>query len=255
MPRRSDEDDIQLPSDPNYITPPTDRRKCGAERVSFSGEGSISVPQASPVKHIKFEKQGRAQEQSALCASHLTGISYRPALRYPTSNSIPSPVKRIQAPQSQVISDDDDYYEWKVIAEYATNHEQAMDAHQIVDDIYRHAEIFMHESGTVMQPDYVGKPEDLYLWCLIRETKTLQQYACPMRYSCGCDTGIRITETKQSLQLETTGVHDRHSHIGGRMHARKSAPGVGEFSRPESEASAMMNLVGGTRINFPVSSI
>ncbi len=47
MPRRSDEKDIQLPSDPNNITPPTDRRKCGAERVSFGGEGFVSVP--SPV--------------------------------------------------------------------------------------------------------------------------------------------------------------------------------------------------------------
>jgi hypothetical protein len=201
MPRQSDEDDIQLPSDPDYITPQTDRRKCGAERVSFSGEGSSSVP--SPVKQIKFKTQGQAQEQSVLCAAHITGIAYRPALRYPTSNSNPSPVKRIQAPQSQVISDDDDDYEWKVIAEYAINHEQAMDAHEIFDDIYRHAENFMHESCTVMQPDYVCKPQDLYLWCLIGETKTLLQYACPMFYSCGCDTGICITETKQSLKLET----------------------------------------------------
>ncbi len=68
------------------------------------------------------------------------------------------PVKRIQAQQSQVISnDDDDDDEWKVIAEYATNYQQAMDAHEIVDDIYRHAKNFMHESGTV-QPEYVGKP-------------------------------------------------------------------------------------------------
>ncbi len=43
-----------------------------------------------------------------------------------------------------------------------------------------------------------------------------------MRYSCGCDTGIRITETMQILKLETIGVHDQHSHIGGKMHARKS---------------------------------
>jgi hypothetical protein len=56
--------------------------------------------------------------------------------------------------------------EWERIAEYATNHQQAMDEHEIVDDIYRHAENFMHESGMVMQPDYVGKPEDQYLWCL-----------------------------------------------------------------------------------------
>jgi hypothetical protein len=91
-----------------------------------------------------------------------------------------------------------------------------MDAHEIVDDIYRHAEIFMHESGTVMQPDYVGKQEDLYLWCLIGESKTCLQYACPMRYSCGCDTAIWVTETKQTLKLETIGVHDRRSHSGAR---------------------------------------
>jgi hypothetical protein len=62
-----------------------------------------------------------------------------------------------------------------------------MDAHDnddIADDIYRHDEKFMHESGTVMQPDYAGKPEDLYLWCLIGEWKSCWEYACPMRYSC-----------------------------------------------------------------------
>jgi hypothetical protein len=253
MPCLSDQDYVQLPSDPDYITPPTDRRKCGAERVAFRGEGSISVP--SPVKEIIFEKQGRAQEQSALCAANVTAIGYRPALRYPSSNSIPSPVKRIQAPQSQVISDDDED-EWEVIAGYATNHQQAMDTHEIVGDIYRHAEYFMHASGTVMQPDYVGKPEDLYLWCLIRQSKTCWEYACPMCYSCGCVTGIHITVTKQSLKLETIGVHDRHSHIGGRMHARTSAPGVEvDFLAKRAKHLQMTNLVGGAPLYFPVSLI
>ncbi len=82
---------------------------------------------------------GTNLEQSTLCSAHVTAIGYRPALRYPSSNSIPLPVKRIQAPQSQVISDDEDD-EWEVITEYATNHQQAMDAHEIVDDICRHAE-------------------------------------------------------------------------------------------------------------------
>ncbi len=66
-----------------------------------------------------------------------------------------------------------------------------------------------------------------------------------MRYSCGCNTGIRATGTKQTLKLETIGVHDLHSHIGGKMNTRKSAPGVGGFSRHENEASANDNLVGG----------
>jgi hypothetical protein len=38
-----------------------------------------------------------------------------------------------------------------------------MDEHDIVNTIYRHAENFMHEGSTVMQPDYVGKEKDLYL--------------------------------------------------------------------------------------------
>ncbi len=74
---------------------------------------------------------------------HVTPILHRPALRYPFSgegsNSIPSPVKRIQAPQSKHIADDDED-EWELIAEYATNHQQAMGVHNVVNDIYIHAE-------------------------------------------------------------------------------------------------------------------
>ncbi len=116
----------------------------------------------------------------------------------------------------------------------------------------RPQKIYMHESCTVMQPEYVGKPEDLYLWCLIGESKTCRQYTCLMRSSCGYDTGIRITETKQTLKLEMIRVHDQHSHIWVKMHARKSAPGDGGFSRPESEASANDESGGWSSINFPV---
>jgi hypothetical protein len=55
-----------------------------------------------------------------------------------------------------------------------------------------------------------------------------------MHYSCRCDTCIQVTETKWTLKLETIGVYDGHSHIEGKMHARKSAPGVCGFSSPES---------------------
>ena len=115
---------------------PTDRSKCGAERVSFSGEGSISVP--SPVKEIKFEKRGRAQEQSTLCAAHVTAIGYRPALRYTL------PIINKQWMRMRL---------WMTFTDTPKN--------------------LCTRAGTVMQPDYVGKPEDLYLWCLLGETKTL----------------------------------------------------------------------------------
>jgi hypothetical protein len=114
-----------------------------------------------------------------------------------------------------------------------------------------------------MQPDYDGKPEELYLCCLIGESKTCREYAFLMRYSCSqktryscrCDTSIRITETKKTLKLETIGVHDQHSHTGGKMHAIKSAPGVGGVSesRPESEGSANDESGGWSSIYFYVS--
>ena len=115
-PRQSDDEESQLPSVSDYATPPTDRRRCGAERVRFSGEGSSSIP--SPVKKIKLQKRRLAQEQSAQCASHVTPILHRPALLYPLSgddsNSIPLPVKPIQAPQSKHIAYDVED-EWEVI--------------------------------------------------------------------------------------------------------------------------------------------
>ncbi len=47
MTRQSDDEESLLPSDLDKVTLPTDRRKCGAERVIFGSEGSSSVP--SPV--------------------------------------------------------------------------------------------------------------------------------------------------------------------------------------------------------------
>ncbi len=140
MPRQSDEEQASCPVirtilHCRVVPTASDRRKCGAERVPFSGEGSSSVP--SPVKKIFFEQRGRTQEQSALCAAHATPILHRGiALLFNISsvvkvpNSDPWPVlKSIQAPQSKHIADDD-ANEWKVIAEYATNHQHAMDAHE-----------------------------------------------------------------------------------------------------------------------------
>jgi hypothetical protein len=48
------------------------------------------------------EVEDRKQEKGFLAGSQYflaAAIGFRPALRYPSSNSIPSPVKRIQAPQ------------------------------------------------------------------------------------------------------------------------------------------------------------
>jgi hypothetical protein len=116
-----------------------------------------------------------------------------------------------------------------------------MDAREIVDDIYRHAKTFMHKGGMVMQLDYVGKPEDLYLWCLIRQSKTCWEYACPMRISCGC---------RKTLLLETIGVHDQQSHTGGKMHASKSRLALVSFLVQRAKNLQITNLVGGASLIF-----
>ncbi len=58
---------------------------------------------------------------------------------------------------------------------------------EVINDIYTLAKDFMHESGLEMQPNllpnYVGKPEDLYLWWLVRESNTCMEYSQPMRFS------------------------------------------------------------------------
>ncbi len=99
-----------MPTDLDYATLQTDMHKCGAERIPFGGEGSSSIP--SPVKKIKFETRVQVQEQSAQCASYVTPILHRPALRNPFSgevlNSIPLPVKQIQVPQSKHVANDDE---------------------------------------------------------------------------------------------------------------------------------------------------
>jgi hypothetical protein len=95
MPRRSEDEELQLPNDPDYITLPTDRRKCRAERVPFCGEGSSSI--CSPVKEIKFGTLLLAQEEQEtfMCAAHRTPLRHCPTLR--RLLAMPSPVKKIQA--------------------------------------------------------------------------------------------------------------------------------------------------------------
>ena len=37
---------------------------------------------------------------------------------------------------------------------------------EIIDNVFMRATEFMHQSGMRMNTDHVGKPQDLYLWCL-----------------------------------------------------------------------------------------
>ncbi len=46
---------------------------------------------------------------------------------------------------------------------FYTDHRMYLDKHEIVDEIYKFGESFMHDSGTRQDPDFVGKPDDLYL--------------------------------------------------------------------------------------------
>ncbi len=81
----------------------------------------------------------------------------------------------------------------------------------------------MHGRGMAMQPAYVGKMEDLYLWCLIRDLGVLMADA----FFVLMQHWLWIRETRQTLMLEKIGVHDQHSHSVCKVNACKSAPSVG----------------------------
>jgi hypothetical protein len=117
--------------------------------------------------------------------------------------------------------------------DWATNHQKALDANEIVYDVYRHSKKLMHESGLVMQADYVGKTEDLYLWSLLWQSKTCFEIERPMRLSCGCNTGLLIKETRQTLTLKKVRAHDQDNHAVRMTNASKSL-GVKFYSGSDS---------------------
>ncbi len=101
MPCRSDDKERQLPSDSDYFIPPTKRRKYGAEQVPISGEGSSQYL----LRLIRLKSRVRNGLRSrALRNKARWPILHRIGLRYPFSgegsNSIPPPVKNVQAPHS-----------------------------------------------------------------------------------------------------------------------------------------------------------
>ncbi len=63
----------------------------------------------------------------------------------------------------------EDEESWKVVERCYIDHKAALNIHEIVDDLYQRATHFMHDSdsGVRMDEDFVGKQQDLYLWCSV----------------------------------------------------------------------------------------
>ena len=96
-----------------------------------------------------------------------------------------------------------------------------MDMHDIVDDLYKLATDFMLQGGLRMDEYCVGKPQDIYLWCFICESKTTGVWGCPMLFTSGCCAGIRITEKGKYLTLKFCGEHHPRYHNVLLMKGRK----------------------------------
>jgi hypothetical protein len=127
---------------------------------------------------------------------------------------------------------------WRVEYEFYTDQRMYLDTQEIVDEIYKFAESYMHDSGTRQDADFVGKPDDLYLWRYSGGSKRASTYFCPFSITCDCDAGIRVSEFKTKILLESTGTHDKESHRLRVMHAGCSARGVGGFKADLSDNSS-----------------
>jgi hypothetical protein len=101
----------------------------------------------------------------------------------------------------------EDVERWRPVRKYCTDARAEMNMHDIVDDFYQRATDFMHHGGLSMDEDYVGKPQDIYLWCFISESKKAGVWGCPMRFTSGYCAGIRIKEKGRYLTLEFCGKH------------------------------------------------
>jgi hypothetical protein len=93
----------------------------------------------------------------------------------------------------------------------------------LVDDLYQRATDFMHQGGLRMDEDYVGKPQDIYLWCLISESKAAGVWVCLRCFKSGSCAVIRITEKGRYLTLEFCGKHHPRCHDELLMDGRNSA--------------------------------
>ena len=134
-----------------------------------------------------------------------------------------------------------------------------MDTAEIVEDIWRKAQEFMHLSGTYMDDAHIGKADDLYLFQTIVESKVSRTYICPDDHACQCGAGIRVTEFKRKVLLEFKGTHDKHSHRLRIMHAPRCAPGVGGFktytSDSASDGSGNLAIMDRIRDAIPYSPV
>ena len=76
-----------------------------------------------------------------------------------------------------------------------------------------------------MDEDFVGKQQDIYLWCFRSESNTVGVWGCPMLFTSGCCAGNRITEKGIYLTLEFCGEHHPRCHDELLMNGHNSAPG------------------------------
>ena len=118
------------------------------------------------------------------------------------------------------------------LRKYHTDHLADKDMHDFVEDLYKRASEFMHQGGLRMDENFVGKPQDIYLWCFICKSKTAGGRGCLMLFTAGCCAGIRITDSEKGKHLtsEFCGAHHLCCHdallMKGTMQCLGS-PGLG----------------------------
>ncbi len=84
--------------------------------------------------------------------------------------------------------------------------------YDIVDDLYKLAADYMQQGGLRLDEDFVGKLQDIYLWCSICESKTAGVWGCPILFTSGCCAGIYITKNGMYLTLQFCGAHHPRCH-------------------------------------------
>ena len=107
--------------------------------------------------------------------------------------------------------------DYVLIKHWVTGEKAVMEEEDIDNEMFNEARAFTSASLLRTLPGHKSKSTDFYLWKLVRDWTTKQGvrhrlFRCPMRFRCGCMSGIRIMEGPGWKQLDRFGDHDASSH-------------------------------------------
>ena len=106
---------------------------------------------------------------------------------------------------------------YEVVKRWVTGDRAELTEDEIKAELVVEATKLMELSGQKKFPCHKALPTDLGCWKLCKthvdkRGVEFRVYRCPMRHQCQCKCCIRVVTSKDYIELQRYGLHDRNSH-------------------------------------------